>query len=76
MKWLAELDWSILIIARLALGLAPFTPPHIVEKLQMLFSGTLRRPIDWFDPIIHGTPWALLVIKAIHAVVVRQVAPA
>ena len=72
MKWLVELDWSILIIACLTLGLAPFAPPHIVEKLQMLWEGTLRRPIDWFDLVMHGTPWVLLIIKVIHTVVVRQ----
>ena len=72
MKWLAELDWTILIIACLTLGLAPFAPPHIVEKLQMLFAGTLRRPIDWFDLLMHGTPWVLLLIKLVHTLVVRQ----
>ena len=50
-------------IACLTLGLAPFAPPHIVEKLQMLFSGTLKRPIDWLDLVFHGVPWVLLVLK-------------
>ncbi|TNE85572.1 MAG: RND transporter [Rhodobacteraceae bacterium] len=46
------------------LGLAPFTPePHIWEKLKMLVAGTLVRPIDWFDLLLHGTPWVILAIK-------------
>ncbi len=47
------------------LGLAPFTPPHIVEKLLMLLKGQLVRPIDWFDLFFHMIPWVLLVLKAI-----------
>ena len=62
--WLLEIPWSLLIIACLTLGLAPFAPPHIVEKLRMLFRGTLVRPIDWLDLAFHGIPWALLVLKA------------
>ena len=61
-----KLTWDLLIIACLTLGLAPFMPePHIVEKLRMLFKGTLSRPIDWFDLLLHGTPWVLLILKAV-----------
>jgi hypothetical protein len=66
MKWLSKTPWSFLIIACLSLGLAPFSPPHIVEKLGMLFSGTLTRPVDIFDLFMHGAPWALLIAKAFH----------
>lgn len=46
------------------LGLAPFFPePHVFEKLEMLWSGTLARPIDIFDLLLHGTPWLLLLVK-------------
>jgi len=62
--WLLEIPWSLLIIACLTLGLAPFAPPHIVEKLRMLFRGTLVRPIDWLDLVFHGIPWLLLILKA------------
>ncbi len=41
------------------------TPPHIVEKLQMLSRGTLTRPVDWFDLFLHGAPWLLLLLKAV-----------
>ena len=62
--WVDNLDWILLIVACLTLGLAPFTPPHIVEKLQMLAKGKLVKPVDWFDMFFHGIPWILLLIKA------------
>ena len=67
-RWLERLPWSVVLIACASLGLAPFVPvPHVVEKLGMLFRGQLVRPIDWFDLVMHGAPWALLVGKAIVA---------
>ncbi len=65
MEFVSKMSWSMLILACLTLGLAPFAPPHIWEKLQMLFRGQLVRPIDWFDLVLHGTPWVLLIMKAI-----------
>jgi hypothetical protein len=57
---------SLLIVLCLSLGLAPFTPePHLLEKLRILASGELTRPIDVFDLLLHGTPWLLLSIKLI-----------
>ncbi|MFC1549561.1 RND transporter [Nitrospirota bacterium] len=65
-SFINKLSWDLLVIACLTLGLAPFMPePHIVEKLRMLFKGTLSRPVDWFDLVMHGTPWVLLVLKAV-----------
>jgi hypothetical protein len=64
---LDRLSWEILIFACLTIGLAPFRPPHVWEKLVMLFRGRLRRPIDWFDLLLHGTPWVLLCLKAVYS---------
>ena len=59
-----KLPYSLLIVLCLTLGLAPFTPqPHIWEKLVMLASGELVRAIDWFDLLMHATPWILLLLK-------------
>jgi hypothetical protein len=58
-------EWSVLIIICLTLGLAPFNPPHIYEKIMMLISGTLKRPLDWFDLFMHATPFFLLLIKVV-----------
>lgn len=59
-----QIPLSILIIACLTLGLAPFFPePHLWEKLKMLAQGTLVRPIDWFDLALHAAPFVLLALK-------------
>jgi hypothetical protein len=55
--------WAVIFLC-LTLGLAPFTPePHIWEKLKMLAAGTLVRPIDIFDLLLHAAPFVLLVLK-------------
>ncbi|MBG7600976.1 MAG: RND transporter [Gammaproteobacteria bacterium] len=64
MKWIDNLPLTALLLVALTLGLAPFSPqPHIVEKLGMLFDGSLSRPIDIFDLLLHGAPWILLALK-------------
>lgn len=65
MEFISKMSWGMLVIACLTLGLAPFTPPHIWEKLQMLSKGQLVKPLDWFDLVLHGTPWVLLILKAV-----------
>ncbi len=67
MTWLDQLPWAVVLVLCLTLGLAPFAPPHLWEKLQMLFEGRLVRPIDWFDMLFHAAPWVLLVLKAVRA---------
>ena len=58
------LDYNFLIPVVFVLGFAPFFPqPHIVEKIRMLVSGTLKRPIDIFDLIWHAWPFVLLFIR-------------
>ncbi|MBR9652006.1 RND transporter [Thalassovita aquimarina] len=72
MRFLDSLSWPILIIAALALGLAPFAPePHLWEKLKMLVAGTLVRPIDIFDLCLHGAPLLLLFAKAVRVLFAR-----
>ena len=61
---ITSVPWFVAIGLCLTLGLAPFWPPHIVEKLQMLFHGKLVRPLDWFDLLLHAVPWLLLLVKA------------
>jgi hypothetical protein len=57
----------MIALAAILLGLAPFVPePHLWEKLKMLAAGTLQRPIDIFDLLMHGLPVVLLVIKLIR----------
>ncbi len=62
--WIQSLPISLLVILCLTLGLAPFVPePHVWEKLKMLFSGTLKKPIDIFDLVMHGLPFLLLILR-------------
>lgn len=54
------------------IGLAPLAPePHVWEKLKMLAAGTLSRPIDIFDFVLHGGPWLLLGAKLARLAVKR-----
>lgn len=54
----------LLLLVALTLGLAPFVPePHLWEKLKMLGAGTLSKPIDIFDLLLHAIPWIVLLLK-------------
>jgi len=65
---MSSMSWGLVIILCLTLGLAPFSPPHIVEKLRMLSEGKLVRPLDWFDLVLHSIPWVLLILKVAYEV--------
>lgn len=64
---LSKLPWSAIIFLRLTLGLAPYYPPHLFEKILMLMKGRLVRPVDWFDLFFHGCPWILLILKYLYS---------
>jgi len=67
MSWIDKLPLLPLLIAALALGLAPFYPePHLWEKLKMLVEGTLVRPIDIFDLLLHASAPLLLLLKLLR----------
>jgi len=64
MKWLDRIPYALLLPLAVVMALLPFVPePHLWEKLKMLASGTLVRPIDIFDLFLHGTPLLLLALK-------------
>lgn len=66
MKIVDSVPLPIVIVLCLTLGLAPFSPqPHIWEKLQMLFEGTLVNPVDIFDLLMHSFPFILLGLKLV-----------
>jgi hypothetical protein len=62
-------NWKLFLIASLTLGLAPFNPPHIWGKIQWIIGGNAfsgenaMQSQDWFDVLLHGTPWLLLLIS-------------
>ena len=73
MQWLDKIPLTALILAALALGLAPFTPePHLWQKLKMLADGALTRPIDFFDLIMHASLPLLLIVKLWRSVLLRK----
>lgn len=56
-------DWKIIAVLCLTLGLAPFLPePHILGKLKWITGGAKGMQLmDWFDVILHGFPFILLI---------------
>jgi len=64
MKWLDRIPLIWLAAIALWLAVAPVLPePHLVEKLRMLGQGTLSRPIDIFDLLLHSVPLGLLGLR-------------
>ena len=55
-------DPTLILMACLTLGLAPFFPePHIWGKLKWVAGGAHgMQLIDWGDLLMHGLPWVLL----------------
>ena len=73
MAWIDRMTLPLFLVLALTLGLAPFTPePHVWEKLKMLAAGELSRPIDVFDLLLHGLPWALLAAKLLRMAQLRR----
>ena len=65
MRILNAVPWIVLLPVAILLAIAPpGQTPHLVEKWRMLFAGTLRRPVDWFDLVLHTVPLVLVALKA------------
>jgi hypothetical protein len=61
-----NLPYSTIVPLAILLALLPFYPePHLVEKIRMLFNGTLSRPIDIFDLVWHSWAIVFLAVKLI-----------
>ena len=56
-------NWKIVFILCLTLGLAPYFPePHILGKVKWILGGASGMgPMDWFDVLLHGFPFVLLI---------------
>lgn len=56
------------LVASLTLGLAPFHPePHIVGKIRWILGGAKgMQALDYFDTLLHGIPWIVLIYYAIQ----------
>ena len=67
MKESIKTNWKLFALASATLGLAPFTPePHLWGKLVWIMGGAKgMQAVDWFDFLMHGTPWFLLIISGV-----------
>ena len=56
-------NWKIVLLLCLTLGLAPYFPePHILGKIKWIMGGAAgMKPMDWFDVLLHGFPFVLLI---------------
>lgn len=56
-------NWRLVILLCLTLGLAPFFPePHFFGKIKWILGGAEGMAlIDWFDTLLHGFPFVLLI---------------
>lgn len=64
------------LVLCLTLGLAPFSPePHLVGKIRWVLGGAEGMTgLDWFDLVLHGAPFVLLLVVAAHVWRSRAVA--
>lgn len=75
MNWIDRQSLTLFVLVAATLGLAPFVPePHVWEKLKMLAAGTLSKPLDIFDLLLHAAPWVLLGIKLYRQFVLHKAA--
>ena len=77
MKKILKNNWKLYLIASLTLGLVPFREPHILGKIKWILGGNAfsgEHPMkgqDWFDFIMHGTPWLLLFVSIVINIFVK-----
>lgn len=73
LKWLDRIPLVPLIALALWMAIAPIQPqPHLIEKLDMLAQGTLIKPLDIFDLLIHSVPLIVMVIRLIRLAMARR----
>ncbi len=66
LKLIDRIPVPLLVMFAIMLAVVPIGAPHLIEKLRMLFSGSLSRPIDIFDLLMHGTPSVLLAVRLLR----------
>lgn len=56
------------LVLSLTLGLAPFFPePHLIGKIQWVLGGAEgMAAMDYFDLLLHGSPWIWLIVTLIR----------
>lgn len=68
-------DWRLLLIGCLTLGLTPYFPePHLLGKLRWVAGGAIgMQPMDWWDLVMHGTPWLFMVVFLVRKFILRTI---
>jgi len=70
-------NWGLVILLCLGLGLAPWGlngEPHIIGKVKWVLGGAVGMgPMDWFDFVLHGSPWVYLLWKIIQELVLKNI---
>ncbi|MDA0177223.1 MULTISPECIES: hypothetical protein [Mesoflavibacter] len=66
----------LIVLLCLTLGLAPFFPePHLWGKIKWVIGGAKDMQLmDWFDILLHGLPWILLIRVIILNITQKNVA--
>jgi len=73
MKILDKIPYPFIIIAAIFLAIAPLTgEPHLLEKLKMLSTMTLTKPIDIFDLVMHSAPIIILALKITRTLIQKN----
>jgi hypothetical protein len=67
-----NMRFFLFVAIAIIMALMPFgETPHLWQKLQLLKSGYLHKPVDWFDLSIHGVPLLLVLINLVQKLVSR-----
>ena len=69
-----KLRFAIAFLATITLGLAPFNPPHIWSKVVLISrgEGAAFNSMDWFDVLLHGSPWLLLIVFGVQFLIKKK----
>jgi hypothetical protein len=73
MSWLDRFPLPWLVALAVWMAVAPVLPePHLLEKMRMLWLGTLQRPLDIFDLCLHLAPAVLLCWRLLRQFAVKR----
>ncbi len=68
-KIIDEIPLPMLVIIAILMAIMPITGgSHLLQKSQMLMDGTLSKPLDILDLLMHGTPAFLLIIRLLRLI--------
>jgi hypothetical protein len=67
MKFLDNIPLTTILVIAVFMALAPIYPqPHLVQKIDMLVSGQLTKPLDIFDLFLHSSGLILAALKGVR----------